>query len=97
MGLCGALVCVHVVLLLVLAEHRARFAVLAGRAWLLTTVGPLKEMRKTRNGKRAKQINQALGHRAWVRSAMTGRSVRYDIRPGVSSNRWVACPRALSK
>ena len=58
MGLCGALVCVHVELVLVLAEHRARFAVLAGRAWLLTTVGPLKEMRKTRNGKHVTEINQ---------------------------------------
>ncbi len=68
--LCGALVCVHVVLVLVLAEHRARFAVLAGRVWLLTTAGPLKEMRKTRNGKHVTEINQALGHRAWVRSAI---------------------------
>ncbi len=42
MGLCGALVCVRVVLVLVVAEHRVRFAVLAGREWLLTTAGPLK-------------------------------------------------------
>jgi hypothetical protein len=82
MGLCRALVSVHVVLVLVLAEHRARFAVLAGRAWLLTTVGPLKEIRKTRNGKRAKQINQALGRRVWARLLMTRRSVLYDFRLG---------------
>jgi hypothetical protein len=59
MGLCGALVCVYVVLVLVLAEHRARNAVLVGRAWHLTTAGPLEEMRKTRNGKHVTEINHA--------------------------------------
>ncbi len=68
--LCGALDCVHVELVLVLAEHRARFAVLAGRAWLLATVGPLKEMRKTRNGMHVMEINQALSQRRWARSAI---------------------------
>ncbi len=83
---CVDLVCVHVVLVLVLAEHRARFAVLAGRAWLLTTAGPLKEMRKTRNGMHVTKIKQVLGHHAWARSAMTRRPVHYDLSTGLSSN-----------
>ncbi len=92
MGLCGSLVCVHVVLVLVVAEHCARFAVLAGRVWLLTTAGPLKEMRKTRNGKHVTEIKQALGRRAWARSAIARKSVRCDYPP---VNRAIAVLLAL--